>query len=139
MIPAITGRVVGIAGLAPAAGPDIADVRRESLRRQIAMVENDTRLLHRSIRDNARYGRPDADNTVAADAARRPVAHDFIPGLEDRKGRAGATPISAKVASRHRAANGSAPLVSSRMVSLPFLTLPEPPCSKPPPSGKATC
>jgi ATP-binding cassette, subfamily B, multidrug efflux pump len=42
-------------------GQDIAEVTQESLRRQIGMVTQDTSLLHRSIRDNIRYGSPDAD------------------------------------------------------------------------------
>ena len=64
-------------------GQDIATVTQESLRTQIAMVTQDTSLLHRSIRDNIRYGRPQATQAMIEDAARRAEAHDFIVGLED--------------------------------------------------------
>ncbi len=70
-------------------GQDIAGVTQESLRRQIAMVTQDTSLLHRSIRDNIRYGRPEAAEAAIEDAARRAEAHDFILGLEDWHGRYG--------------------------------------------------
>ncbi len=70
-------------------GQDIATVTQESLRAQIAMVTQDTSLLHRSIRDNIRYGRPDANEAMIEDAARRAEAHDFILGLEDWHGRSG--------------------------------------------------
>jgi ATP-binding cassette subfamily B multidrug efflux pump len=64
-------------------GQDIARVTQESLRAQIAMVTQDTSLLHRSIRDNIRYGRPDASEAEIVMAARRAHAHDFILDLED--------------------------------------------------------
>jgi ATP-binding cassette, subfamily B, multidrug efflux pump len=70
-------------------GQDIAKVTQESLRAQIAMVTQDTSLLHRSIRDNIRYGRPEARNDMIEDAARRAEAHEFILGLEDWHGRRG--------------------------------------------------
>jgi ATP-binding cassette subfamily B multidrug efflux pump len=70
-------------------GQDIAGVTQESLRRQIAMVTQDTSLRHRSIRDNIRYGRPDAGDAAIEEAARRAEAHDFIVGLEDWHGRHG--------------------------------------------------
>ena len=70
-------------------GQDIADVTQESLRTQIAMVTQDTSLLHRSIRDNIRYGRPQATEAMIEDAARRAEAHEFILGLEDWHGRRG--------------------------------------------------
>jgi ATP-binding cassette subfamily B multidrug efflux pump len=70
-------------------GQDIAQVTQESLRSQIAMVTQDTSLLHRSIRDNIRYGRPDATDAMIEDAARRAEAHEFILGLEDWHGRRG--------------------------------------------------
>jgi ATP-binding cassette subfamily B multidrug efflux pump len=70
-------------------GQDIAGVTQESLRRQIAMVTQDTSLLHRSIRDNIRYGRPEAGDAAIEDAARRAEAHEFIVGLEDWHGRHG--------------------------------------------------
>jgi ATP-binding cassette subfamily B multidrug efflux pump len=70
-------------------GQDIAAVTQESLRARIAMVTQDTSLLHRSIRDNIRYGRPDADEAAIRDAAARAHALDFIEGLEDWQGRRG--------------------------------------------------
>jgi ATP-binding cassette, subfamily B, multidrug efflux pump len=68
---------------------NIAGVTQESLRRNIGMVTQDTSLLHRSIRDNIRYGRPDATEQQIIDAARRAHAHEFIDDLSDRKGRRG--------------------------------------------------
>jgi ATP-binding cassette subfamily B multidrug efflux pump len=70
-------------------GQDIATVTQESLRTQIAMVTQDTSLLHRSIRDNIRYGRPGATEAMIEDAARRAEAHEFIVSLEDWHGRSG--------------------------------------------------
>jgi ATP-binding cassette subfamily B multidrug efflux pump len=68
-------------------GQDIAHVTQDSLRAQIGMVTQDTSLLHRSVRDNILYGRPDAGEAAAVAAARKAQAHDFIAGLEDMKGR----------------------------------------------------
>ncbi len=68
---------------------DIAHVTQESLRSRIAMVTQDTSLLHRSIRDNIRYGRPEANDDEVREAARRAHALDFIEGLEDWQGRCG--------------------------------------------------
>jgi ATP-binding cassette, subfamily B, multidrug efflux pump len=70
-------------------GQDISQVTQESLRTQIAMVTQDTSLLHRSIADNIRYGRPQATQAMIEDAARRAEAHEFIMGLEDWHGRRG--------------------------------------------------
>jgi ATP-binding cassette subfamily B multidrug efflux pump len=70
-------------------GQDIARVRQDSLRAQIGMVTQDTSLLHRSVRDNILYGRPDADDAAMIAAARRAEAHEFILGLADPKGRRG--------------------------------------------------
>ncbi len=70
-------------------GQDIAGVTQESLRAHIAMVTQDTSLLHRSIRDNIRYGRRDATEAQIIDAARKAEAHDFIMSLEDWNGRRG--------------------------------------------------
>ena len=64
-------------------GQDIAHVTQESLRTQIAMVTQDTSLLHRSIAENIRYGRPDATAAMIEAAARQAEAHTFILGLED--------------------------------------------------------
>ena len=70
-------------------GQDLALVTQESLRAQIAMVTQDTSLLHRSIRDNIRYGRPEASDAEVEAAARRAHAHEFILDLEDWNGRRG--------------------------------------------------
>ena len=70
-------------------GRDIAGMTQESLRAQIGMVTQDTSLLHRSIRDNIRYGRPDAAEDEIIEAARRSHALEFIEGLEDWHGRTG--------------------------------------------------
>ncbi len=70
-------------------GQDIAGVTQESLRAQIGMVTQDTSLLHRSVRDNLLYGRPDATDVDMAAAARRAEAHEFIAVLADHQGRRG--------------------------------------------------
>jgi ATP-binding cassette, subfamily B, multidrug efflux pump len=70
-------------------GQDIANVTQSSLRRQIGMVQQDSSLLHRSVRDNILYGRPDATEDEMIAAARRAEAHDFILTLEDPQGRRG--------------------------------------------------
>ncbi len=70
-------------------GQDIAGVTQESLRGQIGMVTQDTSLLHRSIWDNLRYGRPDASEADIIDAARQAHALEFIEELEDWQGRRG--------------------------------------------------
>ncbi len=70
-------------------GQEIAAVTQDSLRAQIGMVTQDTSLLHRSVRDNILYGRPDATEEMMIEAARRAEALDFIAGLADAKGRKG--------------------------------------------------
>ena len=70
-------------------GSDIAAVTQESLRSQIGMVTQDTSLLHRSVRENILYGRPDATETQMLHAANRAEAMNFILGLTDPDGRAG--------------------------------------------------
>jgi ATP-binding cassette subfamily B multidrug efflux pump len=70
-------------------GQDIAGVTQESLRAQISIVTQDTSLLHRSIRDNIRYGRPQASEAEVIAAAKQAAAHDFILELEDQVGRRG--------------------------------------------------
>ena len=70
-------------------GQDIAAVTQESLRTQVSVVTQDTSLLHRSIRDNIRYGRPDATEADIVAAAEMAHAHDFILDLEDQMGRKG--------------------------------------------------
>jgi len=70
-------------------GQDIARVTQESLRAAIGMVTQDTSLLHRSIAENIRYGRPGASDDEVAAAARKAHAHEFIIGLQDWHGRKG--------------------------------------------------
>ena len=70
-------------------GHDIAKVTQDSLRRNIGVVTQDTSLLHRSIRDNIAYGRPDASDAAIREAARRANALAFIEALEDNHGRKG--------------------------------------------------
>ncbi|MEM8685893.1 MAG: ABC transporter ATP-binding protein [Pseudomonadota bacterium] len=70
-------------------GQDIAQVTQESLRSQIGMVTQDTSLLHRSVLDNIRYGRPEAPMDAVIAAARKAQAHQFIEELEDATGRKG--------------------------------------------------
>ncbi|MDP2746328.1 ABC transporter ATP-binding protein [Pseudomonas sp.] len=67
-------------------GQNIADVAQESLRAQIGMVTQDTSLLHRSIRDNLLYGKPDASEAQLLDAVRKARADSFIPLLDDGMG-----------------------------------------------------
>ena len=70
-------------------GQDIAHVTQESLRAAIGMVTQDTSLLHRSMRDNILYGRPDASEEHMRAAASRAQASDFIEQLTDLQGRSG--------------------------------------------------
>src|SRR3569832_214732 len=70
-------------------GQDIAGVTQDSLRAQISVVTQDTSLLHRSIRDNIRYGRPGASDAEIVAAAKLAHAHDFVLDLEDQLGRRG--------------------------------------------------
>ena len=70
-------------------GQNINDITQESLRAQIGLVTQDTSLLHRSVRDNILYGRPDAGDEEMFQAAERAEAADFIPNLSDAKGRRG--------------------------------------------------
>ena len=70
-------------------GQDIAQATQESLRSHIAMVTQDTSLLHRSIRDNIRYGRPQASEAEVREAAQRAHALEFVEELEDWQGRRG--------------------------------------------------
>ncbi len=64
-------------------GQNVAEVQQESLREQIAMVTQDTSLLHRSIRDNIIYGKPGVTEQAMQEAAKRAKAHTFIQGLDD--------------------------------------------------------
>ena len=68
---------------------DIIDVKQESLRSNIGMVTQDTSLLHRSVRENIIYGKPNATDDEMIDAAKKSEAHDFIMGLSDMDGRTG--------------------------------------------------
>ena len=70
-------------------GTDIATVTQDSLRAAIGVVTQDTSLLHRSVRDNILYGRPDASEAELVDAARQANADGFIQELVDAKGRRG--------------------------------------------------
>jgi ATP-binding cassette subfamily B multidrug efflux pump len=70
-------------------GQDVARVTQDSLRASIGMVTQDTSLLHRSVRDNIVYGRPDADEDAMRRAAQRAEASDFIAELIDPQGRRG--------------------------------------------------
>ena len=70
-------------------GQDIANVTQDSLRRAIGMVQQDSSLLHRSVRENILYGNPDATEDQMIAAAKQAEAHDFILGLEDSEGNRG--------------------------------------------------
>lgn len=70
-------------------GQDIRYVTQDSLRANIGMVTQDTSLMHRSVRDNIAYGRPDATDAETSVAAKKAEAHDFIMGLTDPVGRYG--------------------------------------------------
>jgi ATP-binding cassette subfamily B multidrug efflux pump len=70
-------------------GQEISAVTQDSLRAQVGMVTQDTSLLHRSVRDNIVYGRPDASDAEMVAAAQRAEAQDFIATLADAKGRRG--------------------------------------------------
>ncbi|MBU6959768.1 ABC transporter ATP-binding protein/permease [Pseudomonas sp. CVAP len=70
-------------------GQNIANVAQESLRERIGMITQDTSLLHRSIRDNLLYGKPDATDEELWEAVRKARADEFIPLLSDAEGRTG--------------------------------------------------
>jgi len=70
-------------------GHNIEGVRQESLRSNIAMVTQDTSLLHRSVRENIMFGRPEATEEEMIAAAKKAQAHDFIVSLRDNVGRRG--------------------------------------------------
>jgi ATP-binding cassette subfamily B multidrug efflux pump len=75
----------------------IRDVSQESLRAAIGMVQQDTSLLHRTVRENILYGRPDASDDMVRAAAEKAEAHEFIGGLTDGEGNKG---YDAKVGER---------------------------------------
>ncbi len=70
-------------------GQDIAHVTQDSLRQHIGMVTQDTSLLHRTLRDNIAYGRPEASAAELSAAARRAQINDFVQDLADPHGRRG--------------------------------------------------
>ena len=70
-------------------GQDIATVTQSSLRALVGVVTQDTSLLHRSIRDNIAYGRPEEDDEAVIAAAKAANAWDFIAHLSDQQGRRG--------------------------------------------------
>ena len=70
-------------------GQDISQVQQETLRANIAMVTQDTSLLHRSVRENILYGRPDASEEELQQAINKAEAHEFIQGLADLAGNTG--------------------------------------------------
>ncbi len=70
-------------------GQDITQVQQDSLRGQIGMITQDTSLLHRSIRENILYGRPDASEEELLAATKQAHAHEFIEGLSDTFGNTG--------------------------------------------------
>lgn len=70
-------------------GQDIQDVTQDSLRKSIALVTQDTSLLHRTVAENIKYGRPDASDAEMFEAVRKAKAEDFIPQLSDLRGRKG--------------------------------------------------
>ncbi len=70
-------------------GQDVATVTQDSLRAHIGMVSQDSSLLHRSVRDNLLYGRPEASEAEMIAAAKQAEAHEFILTLEDPQGRTG--------------------------------------------------
>lgn len=70
-------------------GQDIRGLTQDSLRLNIGMVQQDSALMHRSVRDNLLYGRPDASEEDMIAAAKQAQAHDFILDLEDPQGRRG--------------------------------------------------
>ncbi|MEM9138508.1 MAG: ABC transporter ATP-binding protein [Pseudomonadota bacterium] len=70
-------------------GQDLAASTQDSVRAKIAMVTQDTALLHRSIAENICYGKPDATPEQIWEAARQVSADGFIPDLSDQDGRTG--------------------------------------------------
>lgn len=70
-------------------GQNISHVTQDSLRSQIGVVQQDSSLLHRSVRENILYGRPASSEEEMIEAAKKAEAHDFILTLEDPEGRVG--------------------------------------------------
>ncbi|WP_446084068.1 ABC transporter ATP-binding protein [Acinetobacter sp. 1125_18A] len=70
-------------------GQNIEEVTQDSLRKNIALVTQDTSLLHRTVAENIKYGRPDATDEEMYEAVRKAKADEFIPQLSDLRGRTG--------------------------------------------------
>lgn len=70
-------------------GQDIVDVTQDSLRKNIALVTQDTSLLHRTVAENIKYGRPDASDEEMYAAVAKAKAEEFIPQLTDLRGKRG--------------------------------------------------
>ena len=70
-------------------GQNVRDITQESLRSQIGLVTQDTSLLHRSVRENLMYGKPSATEEEMLKAVEQAAASEFIPNLQDAKGRTG--------------------------------------------------
>ena len=70
-------------------GQNVNSVKQDSLRAAIGMVAQDTSLLHRSVRDNILYGRPNTSEAEIIAAAKQAQAHEFIQGLSDPDGNTG--------------------------------------------------
>ncbi|WP_156188985.1 ABC transporter ATP-binding protein [Acinetobacter indicus] len=70
-------------------GQDIVDVTQDSLRKNIALVTQDTSLLHRTVAENIKYGRPDASDEEMYAAVAKAKAEEFIPRLTDLRGKRG--------------------------------------------------
>ena len=70
-------------------GQNIQDVTQDSLRKNIALVTQDTSLLHRTVAENIKYGRPDATDEEMFEAVRKAKAEEFIPQLTDLRGQTG--------------------------------------------------
>ena len=68
---------------------NVKDIKQDSLRAAIGMVAQDTSLLHRSVKDNILYGKPDASEAAVIAAAKKAHAHEFIQGLSDPDGHTG--------------------------------------------------
>lgn len=68
---------------------NIEEVTQDSLRKNIALVTQDTSLLHRTVAENIKYGRPDATDEEMYEAVRKAKADEFIPQLSDLRGRTG--------------------------------------------------
>ena len=70
-------------------GQDIQEVTQDSLHANIALVTQDTSLLHRTVAENIKYGRPNATEAEIQQAVKKAKAEEFIPQLTDQKGRVG--------------------------------------------------